>query len=124
MSNSAMYPGPYAEPDITRMLHQHQLSIGPVNGECSYCGCMINGQRSVMCFYCPIVMCFNCAFESLRAESPYVHHQHEMFMRIRTEGIGWMCDCCKRKFTNREGTFNCPFCDFDICKTCYCKGQY
>ena len=30
----------------------------------------------------------------------------------------WMCDVCKLQFSNREQTYYCSICDFDICNHC------
>ena len=53
-------------------------------------------------------------------QKKYFNHSHVLtFIKRKNNNFSWICDKCSKNFQNKDSSFYCSLCDFDICYNCF-----
>ena len=101
--------------DTPDSIHIHELIKEKNNKSCLFCNKINPGNENFICHKCNLIICFECA-ETISSDNKKGKlHEHPLIFKKRKL---WHCDKCKtRAFSGL--TFNCRFCDYDVCLQCY-----
>ena len=112
------------------------------NWKCSICNIDYSNENArYYCGICGFSMCENCHYQKkyfmkksfpkdIKPSNPSVnihafftdYHKHRLvYCRSSRSFLGyssWICDNCRENFYNREWSFYCTQCDFDLCCDC------
>ena len=123
--------------------HDHKLifCISNFNWECD--DCHKNYDKKIGRYYCSICnfnICDECSenhgYDKMKPFSEDIapsnknvkenikksdHHEHQLvYCRTKRNCLsnGWICDVCRKDFDEKEWSFYCTSCDFDLCCKC------
>ena len=134
----------FLELGIKTKEHEHKLIYCKTNFNwiCSECPFVDTKQEPrLFCSICNYNMCNNCrknkkyykigniplsALPSNKKIKNYAinysEHEHRLvYCRTKRTShniVGWICNKCKGKYTEKEWTFYCTKCDYDLCFNC------
>ena len=49
------------------------------------------------------------------------YHPHPLIKGTTPLRSGFICDICKKNYSNKDVTYYCTYCDFDVCPSCFVK---
>ena len=134
----------FMELGIKTKEHEHRLIYCKTNfnwtcSECSFVDTKL--EPRLFCSICNYNMCNNCRknkkyykignipLSALPSDNKiknyvinYREHEHRLIYcrtkRTSHNIVGWVCNKCEGKFTEKDWTFYCTQCDYDLCSNC------
>ena len=134
----------FMELGIKTKEHEHRLIYCKTNfnwtcSECSFVDTKL--EPRLFCSICNYNMCNNCRknkkyykignipLSALPSDNKiknyvinYREHEHRLIYcrtkRTSHNIVGWVCNKCGGKFTEKDWTFYCTQCDYDLCSNC------
>ena len=101
--------------DSPDSIHIHELIKEKNNKSCFFCEKINVENENLICSKCNLIICFECAEKICSDNKKGKLHKHPLIFKKRKL---WHCDKCKTR-TFSGLTFNCRFCDYDVCLKCY-----